>query len=159
MNGAGARVVLSGVGRSLGVVDLGALRDVLLVAGGRVLGHRVAAGGGDAAADLVDRRVAGAIVVDEEIDRVRQQRERKYQADHEQSDGAGALLLLARGLERGKFVPTALRRSGLGRRGLSGSGLRGRCAVGAEFSSLLAFATWVYSYRSVSGRGESISTC
>ena len=150
--------MLSGVGRSLGVVDLGALRNVILVAGGRVLSHRVATGGGKAAAEVLDSRITGAIVVNEEIDRVRQQRQRKHEADHEQPDGPVALFLLARGFEGGKFVATALRRSRLGE-GPWRSGLRGRRAVGAEFSSLLAFATWVYSYRSVSGSGESISIC
>ncbi len=145
--------MLAGVGRSLGVVDLGALRNVILVAGGRLLSDRVAACGGNAAAEVVDRRVTGAIVVDEEVDRVRQQRQRKHDADHQQPDGPVALFLLPRGFERGQLVAAAL----LARTGVAV--FVEAAPLGAAFSSLLAFATWVYSYRSVSGSGESISIC
>ena len=46
--------------------DLGAVRNVILVAG-LILSNRVATCGGKASAEVLERRVASAVVVNEEI--------------------------------------------------------------------------------------------
>jgi hypothetical protein len=93
VNGAGVGVCFPESG-GVCVVDLGAFRNVILVASGHLLSDRVATCGGKAAAELLDRRVTRPIVVNEEVDRVRQQRQREQDADHQQPDSPGALFLL-----------------------------------------------------------------
>ena len=132
-----AGVVLSGVGRSLGVIDFGTFRNVILVAGGFMLGNRIAASRGNAAPQMLDGCVASAIVINEEIDRIGQQRDRQYQANDQQLDSPTALLLLARGLQGRELVAAAP---------WSGRGLGGGRTVGRRPLIALGFRHLDYSY-------------
>ena len=94
-------------GWELGVGHLGPLGDVLLVARRRLLGDRIAVRSLHGGADGLQRSVARPVVVDEQVDGVREQCDGQHNTDDEQPDRPIALLLLPRRLERGQLVAAA----------------------------------------------------